>query len=82
MEYLPRPKDAVLPPVEIEVHDVERFWFEASWSDYEAGTHWTSFPKRYGYLHEKCWGGTGPWAERVYTQEFLIWLAEIRKRTK
>jgi hypothetical protein len=82
MDYLPRPKDAVLPPIQLEIGDVEKYWSEASWSDYEAGVHWSSFPNRNGYTHGEWWDETSLWEDQVWTQDFVYWLTEMRHRPK
>lgn len=55
MDYLPRPKDATVPPIEIELGNIEKYWSDADWETYSAGTHWTSFPQRCGYPNEQWW---------------------------
>lgn len=82
MDYLPRPKNAVLPPIQLEIGDVEKYWSEASWQDYEAGTHWNTFPNRNGYPHAKWWDETALWEDQVWTQDFVYWLTEMRHRSK
>lgn len=82
MDYLPRPKNAVLPPIQLEIGDVEKYWSEASWSDYTAGTHWNAFPERNGYPYAEWWYQTSQWDDQIWTKDFIYWLTEMRHRPK